>query len=1113
MADGNIKIGLEITNRNVLKELKDLESFLKKSQKIDINLTKGLDVGKLRESIESKLKDIPATVKLGNVAEFKRQIQEAVANINVNVNLGNLNVSGGGSGKQRNIQRQVGPKTSNSFSPVAGQFTESFSPVVQIESGLTAAEKKQAAVTEKEIKRIYSEFEKQQLRESRLPQFGPAGVPSLLRQNVRQQEREARQAKNLPIAQREFDLLATPEIAIAGLFGNRQEETTRQQKKFGRQFGVSGESLQAGPLRPNLGRLANPDALQQLGFAGLFGGVPSFAGGAAAGSLFGAPGVLIGSVTGQVASQKLEETINTLTEIFHKLADSGTIYQRSILGIASVLQANTQVLNQNGTPASLPNALAFQQAQAEKIQLTSRAKLAPIGITGSTEATLVQGITAALGQRGLTATPDQTAKISERIGSAILAQRPQLLENPTLLLRDIQDVISGGPQAQRTLLSQIIKPSISGIVNAQSAGDIEKATESLQGFVDAIKNSDNAVVQLNRLSGAIDSLQTVAGAELISQLTPGIKALANALSDPKIQNAVKNLGESIGGQLSEVLVNLSKNVSTLTATFENLNTVIANLKIATAAVLGVGALGGAAALTKIPVKIPRFGGAFEGVGASTVGSLIANEIKLLVEAGIGLVKKIDPAFIKAGGLALSATIAFQIGGAIRDLLNSAADDMYKKLEDVDKEILRSVKEKNAKIKPDTRTAFQNALGATAEEFETFEKGRRNTLGATLGRLRKINQEDVPEEKREAFDQFKRRKELEKDQLFASFDGDIFKGRVSQVEIQRKQQLEGLGDLQGLSVGELRDARQRINKGSERSRERLDLERQGAENQLVRSLNSYNDALLEAPDKFQGFIISLDRATKALEDFSSTSELRRLGKAGELLSAAKDVMAKGGTVSGAEISGLDAGAGFALDELLRGEEGSSMADFELRLAQAKFNSLATQNSPFRLSDEEDIGLFERQRDIRQIYGDQEKYSRRLNEQGQDIDLSRKQFNLNYGGSFGQPLPPIGMDEYNRSRSDGLGFFGSDIGSEPTFNPNNLISSIRPTINTAIAGSDASLGDNNVVNKLSEVQQSLGASLDRIQNVLSSGFQSQSQVDESKFAGLIISGMTSALQNQF
>lgn len=319
-------------------------------------------------------------------------------------------------------------------------------------------------------------------------------------------------------------------------------------------------------------RLQNNESLVQLGFAAAFGGLPSLAGGLIGGSTpLGPSGALLGSTLAQgVREIILEKPFEAIKELEHEFREAGLGFQRSILGITSILQSNNALADGNGRLISDPQqALGFQQLQARNIQFAARNVLLPLGIAGQTESTFVQGITSALSQRGIQANPGQIANISRLIGGAIQAQRPSLLDNTQQLLKDLQDVIGGGPAATRTVLSQLVKPSLAGLQRAGSAAEIEAALKPLEAFAQAAAGLNNPVVVLNKLNGALDKLKTVGGEKLLDALTPAFERMFQVLDRPETEKAITGIATAIG-DLSAIGIRLSARVIEVSTAFSGL---------------------------------------------------------------------------------------------------------------------------------------------------------------------------------------------------------------------------------------------------------------------------------------------------------------------------------------------------------------------------------------------------------------------------------------------------------------------------------------------------------------------------------------------------------------
>jgi hypothetical protein len=321
--------------------------------------------------------------------------------------------------------------------------------------------------------------------------------------------------------------------------------------------GLTAESLAEKTPLLSAKRLKDPAALAQVAFGGVFGGTPGLAAAGLGAALGGAPGALLASTVQQAVGALIDPVIKGIREHEAEFRAAGEAYSRSILGIASVLQANSTVLRGSVAAGSqnISSQIKFQEGRAVQIQQAARSKLLPLGIGGQTEATFVQGIVSALASRGINANAGQVSKIAESIGGAIQAQRPQLLENTGLLLRDLQDYLGGGPQAKKVVVGQLagLRNASTAIQNARSGDDIVNALRPAAAFADAVKNSDSFAALSRKEEGAKDLLNTLGGEEYLKELKPALSDFVKFLQSDEAKSASKTLGAALGSLASITL--------------------------------------------------------------------------------------------------------------------------------------------------------------------------------------------------------------------------------------------------------------------------------------------------------------------------------------------------------------------------------------------------------------------------------------------------------------------------------------------------------------------------------------------------------------------------------
>ena len=328
-----------------------------------------------------------------------------------------------------------------------------------------------------------------------------------------------------------------------------------QNKLFTKVVSGPGEVEKREAFSPSLIQMENfkdPAVLAQVAFGGVFGGAAGLTTAAlgAATPLKAGGALLIGAVQQAVFSVVVDPILNAMRSKENEFKAAGEAYSQSILGITSVLQQSSRVLGAGGTPlgkGAIGAQLQFQEQRAIEIQKSARSLLLPQGIGGATEATFVQGVVSAMNQRGFAnESPERIAKIASILAGVIRAQRPQLLENPALLNRDLQDVLSGLPQAQRTILGSLIRGALPTMANARSGGDVLKSLMPYEGFSTAVSESMNIRAVQARLEGARELNSTLGGEAYFGAIKPGLVGLKGVLEDKETRRAQEIMGESLG---------------------------------------------------------------------------------------------------------------------------------------------------------------------------------------------------------------------------------------------------------------------------------------------------------------------------------------------------------------------------------------------------------------------------------------------------------------------------------------------------------------------------------------------------------------------------------------
>ena len=415
----------------------------------------------------------------------------------------------------------------------------------------------------------------------------PAAISKLRTVSRSQTQQQAEIASEKKILEK-FQKTASTQELLAGLFGGTVAQGKRRGirgEEAGRLAdenpGLSGlrdiltKEAKTGKLPGllNPGNLKDPHVLGQIGFASVFGGLPGAAvSTAAALTPFGKEGALLASTLQQGIGSLLESILAPIKEKEHEFEEAGQFYQRSILGISSVLFNSSQAFGANGKPAgpeSIGQQLNAHEREANAIQLAARGRLTKIGIAGATESTFVQGAVSALEARGFSGiTPEKIASITGIIGGGIQAQQPQLLEQQTLLLRDLQDYILGTANAGRTKVGQILRPSLQGTQKAKNIDEFITALQPVAGFEQAFQSSTNVTAVQQRLSAAKEQNNVIGGNALLETTGPALAELTKTLSSDEFKDSSKNLGKTLG-ELAVISIRFESGLAKSTAALVN----------------------------------------------------------------------------------------------------------------------------------------------------------------------------------------------------------------------------------------------------------------------------------------------------------------------------------------------------------------------------------------------------------------------------------------------------------------------------------------------------------------------------------------------------------------
>lgn len=873
------------------QQFQQLQQLRQGAQRVDINVTANLDKN-FQRIFQIADKKIAITVDTRNatqeLSKLKQRIDEIQRAITIDLNPGRAIRTPQGAqyfstvtlGQQLTRQlRDINPQAAQD---ILGQFGVQNYNFRQIQG---RQDQERALTSLRQALGI-----DEQGKSTAGQTFRSAQSASRLREAVFRQEIRQRQAE------REFQLQNS-------IGANRQELAENIALKYGQNRDFASGLLRRNPQVNafDLGRVANLPSAIQLGFAGLFGGLPGVAGGLLGGALKGPEGIFLGSAITQGLSKQVTETFEKISNTLREAARAGLEFQRSIVGISAVLSANTVLTNkQTGQPLGAEETLRIQTNRAREIQLGARAGLLPIGIAGESEAALVRAIVGGAGQRGINLSAGGAATLARRFGGTISAVNPQILQNPTQLVRDIEDILLGLPQATRTTIGATIRPEVEKIRTARSEEDLLNATKRLEEFYNAIKNSDQAAVSILKFSAAINNLNTQVGDKLLTILSPGINALADSLNRPEIAKGITNIA-SLFGELGNTILEFA---SKLDVSNDNLKKAFKNP--AFSALINI--------LTGRQVNTETFA---EGLDVGEKKQRTLDVINTINTA-------IEESNIETNPTPQSRLQRLQREAGVNEELYGLRARTISQITPADTVRQASIQisdlnEKIANLTEQIKAASEATSDANAPEVEKIRLQR-----------------EVAEAEKTELENKKALAQIQ--QQLNQIDQFTLQGRREALELIEQQQIR-----QGISPDVAGAARRR-------GEQNIQIESLESFNSLTKGFESFRDTIENIRFSFTELNIQVEESTNALEEFQKSARLRELnrqtgiaGLANQIVSLGKELGYEGTTALPSIVPG-----GFSLPT---DEEGFKRLQLEQLQAQFEQQTRSLEIAPVEEQNQE------------------------------------------------------------------------------------------------------------------------------------------------------------------
>lgn len=363
--------------------------------------------------------------------------------------------------------------------------------------------------------------------------------------NAQQRFFEQSREGQLQAFQRNQNLLEANREFRSSIFSNREQIANAR--------GLLPSEITAQKSFFNLSNLGQPGTLSTIILSGLLGGPLSGIGGVAGATTLGGPtGALIGTAVFEFVGREFAKLAGTLVEA----AQAGLQFQKSIVSIAAIFQSATKITDLRGNVLPIAEQIKIQNLRARQTQLATREQLAPLGFGTEGATTILQSILLGASERGLNFNPNELALLSKRFASTIAALEPEAINDPSRILRTLPDIVGGLPRAGSSEIGAALKSIVPQLFSGgiKSEAEFLKITKALDSFVEVLTQSaGTASIALAKLTIIFQNAKADFGDKLLQGIVPGLTALADALNDPAIKEGLLLLGSTIGSFINGVL--------------------------------------------------------------------------------------------------------------------------------------------------------------------------------------------------------------------------------------------------------------------------------------------------------------------------------------------------------------------------------------------------------------------------------------------------------------------------------------------------------------------------------------------------------------------------------
>lgn len=310
---------------------------------------------------------------------------------------------------------------------------------------------------------------------------------------------------------------------IEFLLGGGSELIGKEASKLG----VNPSRLRQSPSFFDPKRLRDPGNARDVLFSTLLGGPVQGTGAALGAVTLGGP---LGALLGGTVAEGLVHSFERIGESLKEATRAADEFDKAAAAITGGLLSTSRVIDSStGQRVNSLDEIGIQQQRGRSLQSAATKELLNLGIGGEAAASLSGALIHTRTTQGFAPSPETVALLSRRLGAFQQLAAPDI--SPNRLGIDINDILGQTGNAKNTTIGSRLIRVAPELFSGKKLNDEEliKATESLDDYVRAIKESGDAFRQRAIIEGQLKNAQRELG-DVVNKITlPALAALAGFL--------------------------------------------------------------------------------------------------------------------------------------------------------------------------------------------------------------------------------------------------------------------------------------------------------------------------------------------------------------------------------------------------------------------------------------------------------------------------------------------------------------------------------------------------------------------------------------------------------